>query len=84
MTTVDRNHRLGLSELQEMAEKTFCDLVKAVVGVEREIMVVDADLHADQEAYLLEEGSDQNDLWGSLVGAANCRVRNGALAGRAW
>jgi hypothetical protein len=27
-------------------------------------MVVDADLHADQEAQLLSEGSRQEDLWG--------------------
>ena len=27
-------------------------------------MAVDADLHADQEAYLLENGSLQQNLWG--------------------
>lgn len=32
--------------------------------LKRKIMAVDAELHADEEAYLLENGSDQRDLWG--------------------
>jgi hypothetical protein len=47
-----------------MAAEGFGDLVKAVVDTERGVMVVDADLHADQEAHLLDEGSQQADLWG--------------------
>jgi len=47
-----------------MAAGFFGDLVKAVVDVEKEIMAVDAELHSDQEALLLSEGSRQSDLWG--------------------
>ena len=47
-----------------MAEKMFGNLVKAVVDVERRILAVDAELHADEEALLLENGSKQKDLWG--------------------
>lgn len=47
-----------------MATATFGDMVKAVVDMEQGIMAVDADLHADQEALLLAEGSDQGSLWG--------------------
>lgn len=47
-----------------MAEKTFGNLVKAVVDVENEIMAVDAELHSDEEALLLEKGSEQKYLWG--------------------
>jgi len=39
-------------------------LVKAVVDVKKGLLVVDAELHADQEAYLIENGSAQQDLWG--------------------
>ncbi len=42
----------------------FDNLVKAVVDIRREIMVVDADLHADEEKLLLENGSKQENLWG--------------------
>ena len=47
-----------------MAAGRFGDLVKAVVDLERRIMIVDADLHADQEAELLAGGSQQRDVWG--------------------
>ena len=42
----------------------FGNFVKAVVDVEKEIMAVDADLHADEESLLLENGSRQEMLWG--------------------
>lgn len=47
-----------------MAGKLFGNLVKAVVDVEKEIMAVDAELHADEEQVLLEKGSEQKNLWG--------------------
>ena len=53
-----------IEDLKKMSEKMFGGLVKAVVDVEREIMVVDADLHADEESLLLEDGSHQENLWG--------------------
>ena len=55
---------IGLDELKRMAEAGFGVLVKAVVDVERRVMVVDAELQADQEAALLAQGSKQRDLWG--------------------
>lgn len=56
--------KLTLDELKEMAANTFGDLVKAVVDVDREILAIDAELHSDLEALLLENGSGQNSLWG--------------------
>lgn len=53
-----------MDELRRLAAERFGDLVKAVVDLERRIMLVDADLHADQEANLLAQGSRQQDLWG--------------------
>lgn len=47
-----------------MAEKMFDNLVKAVVDVKKEIMAVDGEMHADEEALLIEKGSRQEDLWG--------------------
>ena len=47
-----------------MAEEGFGDMVKAVVDVNKNVMVIDAELHSDQEALLLERGSNQKDLWG--------------------
>jgi hypothetical protein len=53
-----------LIQLQKLAGERFGDMVKAVVDVERKIMAVDGELHADEEALLLEDGSCQKDLWG--------------------
>ena len=54
---------LTLGELKQMAA-AFGDLVKAVIDVDREVIAVDAELHSDLEALLLEDGSKQKDLWG--------------------
>jgi len=56
--------KISINELKQMAEKMFGDMVKAVVDINKEIMVVDGELHADEEAVLLENGSQQKDLWG--------------------
>jgi len=55
---------LSLEELTQMALATFGNLVKAVVDVDRELLAVDAELHSDLEALLLEDGSKQRSLWG--------------------
>lgn len=47
-----------------MASQMYGSLVKAVVDIRKKILVVDAELHADQEKYLLENGSQPSDLWG--------------------
>ena len=56
--TVTRN------ELSEMAKQQFGDMVKAVVDVEQGIMAIGGELHSDEEAMLLDQGSVQKNLWG--------------------
>ena len=58
------SEQITLGELQQMSEKGFGNLVKAVIDIDKGIMALDADLHADQEALLLENGSRQENLWG--------------------
>jgi len=57
-------NKITLQELKTIAKKSFGNLVKAVIDIKKEIMVIDAELHADQEALLLQNGSLQQDLWG--------------------
>ena len=64
MKIINKNNKIKRKELQIMAEKMFGSLVKAVVDINKEIIAVDAPMHADQEAYLIEKGSKQKDLWG--------------------
>ena len=56
--------KISLAELRQMAENMYGTLVKADVDVTKLILLVDMDMHADGEAYLLESGSAQADLWG--------------------
>lgn len=51
-------------DLSRIAERQFGNFVKAVVDVEKNIMAIGPELHADAEALLLEKGSRQEDLWG--------------------
>jgi hypothetical protein len=56
--------QITVAALAAMAEATFGDLVKAVVDVRRGLLAVDAGMHSDLEALLLDAGSRHGDLWG--------------------
>ena len=56
--------QLTLDELKKIAANMFGNMVKAVVDVDRELIALDAELHSDLEALLLDNGSKQRNLWG--------------------
>jgi hypothetical protein len=56
--------KVSLKELKLMAAEGFGDMVKAVVDVSERSIALDAEMHSDLEAKLLEVGSKQKDLWG--------------------
>jgi len=64
MKVVTGEKQISVDSLRQTAAARFGDMIKAVVDVTREIMVIDADLHSDEEAELLATGSRQQDLWG--------------------
>lgn len=64
MRTVTEVAPITIDELRALARRRFGDMIKGVVDLRRAILVLDADLHADQEAELLASGSAQADLWG--------------------
>ncbi len=51
-------------QLAEIAGSSFGDMIKGVVDVRLGLLALDAELHADLEGLLLENGSAQKDLWG--------------------
>ena len=55
---------MSLDEIRALAQARFGDMIKGVVDLERGVLLLDADLHADQEATLLADGSKQTNLWG--------------------
>jgi len=56
--------KISVAKLYELSERMYNPLVKAVVDIEEGRLVVDAELHVDIEQYLLEQGSQQSNLWG--------------------
>ncbi len=55
---------IALDEVRQLAADQFGDFVKAVVDVRQDVMAIGGELHADEEAMLLERDSRQADLWG--------------------
>ncbi len=56
--------KISVAELTEMAEKMYGGLVKGVVDINKKVLVLDAEMHVDEEQLLLENDSKQEDLWG--------------------
>ena len=55
---------ISTKELRLLAENTFGDMIKCVADVSEGLLALDAELHADLERLLLENGSAQENLWG--------------------
>ena len=55
---------ITLDEMRSLAHGQFGDFVKAVMDVRLGVMAIAGELHADEEALLLEQGSRQADLLG--------------------
>lgn len=55
---------ISTQELREAGEELYGDMVKAVIDIEKRVMAVGAELHADEEAFLIERNSRQENLWG--------------------
>jgi len=58
------NEKISLPELAAIAQSGFGEMVKVVVDIEKEIMAVGGELHADAEALLVENASNPLMLWG--------------------
>lgn len=57
--------KVKLEELKtEEALKLFPDMMKCVADIKQELLAVDSALHSDLEGLLLENGSDNRDLYG--------------------
>jgi hypothetical protein len=46
---------ITLDSLKILANNRFGDMVKAVVDIEKKIMTLNGQLHADEESFLLEK-----------------------------
>ncbi len=51
--------------LRRLVDADFGDMVKFVVDLDLEVICVGGEFHSDEEAILLEKGSQQTNLWGA-------------------
>lgn len=57
--------RFALSEIKKNHAHFFDTLVKIVIDLENKKMALNGEMHADLEQELLQDGSDQKNLWGA-------------------
>ena len=50
--------------LIKIIESHFRTMIKYVADIDQNILAIGGELHADAESVLLEQGSDQKNLWG--------------------
>lgn len=55
---------ISLDEIQLTEPIYFDDMVKGVVDIKKEIVALHAEMHSDLEQLLLDNGSNQKDLFG--------------------
>ncbi len=56
--------KISQDELKAICDAYFGTMVKFVVDIDRNVVALGGDMHADAEAVLLEQGSKQSDVWG--------------------
>ena len=57
--------KISHDQLKAQCDRWFGDMVKLAVDVERCVVAVGGDLHADGEALLIKDGSNPDDIWGA-------------------
>ncbi len=60
-------------QIAEMLEE-YEEMIKIVVDIRRRVLSGGGEMHADCESVLLEDGSEQDDLWGANWYPAEQRI----------
>ena len=59
--------KIAKDELRAICLAHFKTMAKFVVDIEKKIIAIGGEMHADAEALLLQEGSKQSNLWGGNI-----------------
>lgn len=59
--------KISNEEFRSFLGQYFDDMIKFVVDVERRVIALGGEMHADAEEVLLENGSTQQNLWGANI-----------------
>ena len=55
---------ISINELEQMSQNIFGDMIKCVADIRTKKLSLDGELHSDLESLMLDDGSEQEDLWG--------------------
>jgi hypothetical protein len=72
------HERATPAQIAGMLEE-YEEMIKIVVDIRRRVLSGGGEMHADCEAVLLEDGSEQDDLWGANWYPAEQRIAFEAL-----
>lgn len=67
MNIVIVEDRISKAELEEIAETFYISMIKGVVDIKKEIIAFGGEYHIDANTVLIDNGSNQSDLWGFNV-----------------
>ena len=56
--------KITKQELEDFAKKNYGDMIKAAVDIEKEIIALGGEFHSDANEALIEQGSNQRNIWG--------------------
>jgi hypothetical protein len=62
--TIIINSSISKENLIKIAKQRFGDMVKGVIDISTKELALGGELHADQEAILIQNGNKQENLWG--------------------
>ena len=57
--------KISHGQLKSLCEQGFGEMVKVVVDIERRVIGIGGELHGDAEALLIQDGSNQKNIWGA-------------------
>ena len=58
---------ITIDELKDIAKEFYVEIIKGVVDVETGIMAFGGEYHSDANRKLIENGSEQKNVWGFII-----------------
>jgi len=59
--------KLNKADFEQFKNNPFENVIKFVVDIERGLIALGGEMHVDAEQKLIEDGSDQENLWGANI-----------------
>ena len=75
---ISKDESFTEEEIQKLSGK-FETYIKAVIDIKRKVCSAGANLHFENEQFLLKQGSKQSDLWGGGIELMTKIIDNNAM-----